>query len=64
MLYRMVKSINRGDYPDIDVYDLGAWSCILEASEESARNRSKAVDVPDFTRGKWKHRKPLATYLT
>ena len=64
MLYRMVKSINRGDYPDIDVYDLGAWSCILEASEESARNRSKAVDVPDFPRGKWKHRKPLATYLT
>ena len=44
---------------DQDVYDLASWSAINELSERSVRNRSRAVDVPDFTRGGWKTAKPL-----
>ena len=59
MLYVLVKGFNKGVHPDIDVYDLAAWSCLVEVSEQSARNRSKPVDIPDFTRGAWKSRTPL-----
>ena len=59
MLYTLVKGFNKGAYPDIDVYDLAAWSCLVEVTEISSRNRSKPVDIPDFTRGKWKNRSPL-----
>jgi hypothetical protein len=31
----------------------------VELSERSARNRSRPVEFPDFTRGLWKTRKPL-----
>ena len=39
---------------DMDVYDLASWCAVCELSEKSARNRSKALDFPDFTRGAWK----------
>ena len=39
---------------DMDVYDLAASSCLCELTERSVRNRSKAIDVPDFTRGRWR----------
>ncbi len=42
----------------MDVYDAAAWSAISPLSEESIANGSKPVDIPDFTRGKWKTRKP------
>jgi hypothetical protein len=38
----------------MDVYDLASWCSICELSERSAKNRSAAVDIPDFTRGAWK----------
>ena len=41
---------------DTDVYDLAAWCAVGELSERSARNRSAAVDFPDFTRGVWKRK--------
>ena len=44
---------------DSDVYDLASWSSINELSERSVRNRSEAVDIPDFTRGGWQTAKPL-----
>jgi hypothetical protein len=39
---------------DMDVYDLAASSCLCELTEKSVRSRSKAMDVPDFTRGGWR----------
>ena len=44
---------------DMDVYDLAASSCLCELTEISVRNRSKSMDVPDFTRGAWETAKPL-----
>jgi len=57
--YRVINALITGTYPDIDVYDTVAWSAIVELSERSARNRSQVVDFPDFTRSRWKTRKPL-----
>jgi len=55
-LYRLVKNLQRGLPPDIDVYDAVTWSAISPLSEQSVANRNRSVDIPDFTRGKWKHR--------
>jgi len=59
MLYSLIRALRTGIYPDIDVYDTAAWTCIVELSDRSARNRSHPVDIPDLTCGKWKTRKPL-----
>ena len=44
---------------DMDVYDLATTCSLCELTEVSVRNRSKCVDVPDFTRGGWRTAKPL-----
>jgi hypothetical protein len=43
----------------MDVYDAAALSAVTELSERSIASRSASVDFPDFTRGKWRSRKPL-----
>jgi hypothetical protein len=57
--YRLISSLQKGEPLDQDVYDAAAWSAIVGASVESVANRSKPVDIPDFTRGKWKTNPPL-----
>ena len=57
--YRLVQSLLRGEPMDMDVYDAAALSAVSELSERSIANRSRTVDFPDFTRGKWKQRAPL-----
>jgi predicted dehydrogenase len=57
--YRLIASLQKGEPLDQDVYDAAAWSAIVEASIESVANKSKPVDIPDFTRGKWKTNPPL-----
>lgn len=56
---RLMRALQTGHYPDQDIYDGVAMSCIVELSSNSLSNRSKAVDFPDFTRGTWKNRKPI-----
>lgn len=58
-LYRLVKNLQEGKPLDIDVYDAAAWSVIVPLSEASVAGRSKPMDIPDFTRGKWKKRAPI-----
>ncbi len=49
---------NKTEFP-LDVYDAATWSIITKLTEESALNKSRPVDFPDFTRSKWKDRKPM-----
>ncbi|MFO7668017.1 MAG: Gfo/Idh/MocA family oxidoreductase [Bacteroidales bacterium] len=42
----------------IDVYESVLMSCVVGLSGESIAKGSQPVEVPDFTRGKWKTRKP------
>ncbi|MCK5270508.1 MAG: Gfo/Idh/MocA family oxidoreductase [Sedimentisphaerales bacterium] len=57
--YRLINALRKGIVPDMDVYDAVTWSVVSELSEISVANRSKPVDFPDFTRGKWKIKRPL-----
>ena len=57
--YRLVDALRSGRYPDMDVYDAAAWSAVSELSERSVADRSRPVDFPDFTRGKWKTNAPI-----
>lgn len=59
-LWRLIQCLRRGEPTDMDVYDAAAWSVMVELSERSVANRSAAMDVPDFTRGRWESRPPLA----
>lgn len=58
MLWRIVYCLRHGLPMDMDVYDAASWSVIGPLTEWSVKNRSKPIDVPDFTRGKWKTSKP------
>ena len=50
---RLIYCLRHGLPLDIDVYDAAEWSCLAELSERSAREGSRPVSVPDFTRGHW-----------
>ena len=57
--YRLIKALRTGSPMDMDVYDAAALSAVSALSEKSIANKSKAIDFPDFTRGKWKTNPPL-----
>jgi len=57
--YRLIQSLRRGEPLDQDVYDAAAWSAIVGASVRSVATKGRPVDIPDFTRGKWKTNPPL-----
>ena len=59
MHYRLAQCLLRGEAPDMDVYDAAATSAVTELSERSIASKSRTIDFPDFTRGKWHTRKPL-----
>lgn len=51
---RWAYCLQQGLPLDTDVYDLASWCAVSELSERSARNRSRSIDIPDFTGGIWK----------
>jgi hypothetical protein len=58
MDWRLIDCLRNGLPLDQDVYDAAAWSAVGPLSEASVKNRSKSMDVPDFTRGAWKTNRP------
>lgn len=42
-----------------DVYDLATWYAITPLSEKSIEGNGASQEMPDFTRGKYKNRKPV-----
>ncbi len=59
VLRAFIESIKNKVAPPMDVYDAAAWSAISPLSEESIKNNSASVAIPDFTRGKWKTNQPI-----
>jgi hypothetical protein len=57
--YRLIHCLRNGLPMDMDVYDAAAWSVVSELSERSVASRSRPMDFPDFTRGKWRSYPPL-----
>jgi hypothetical protein len=60
MAYRLIQCMKLGIEPDIDVYDAASWSAPAPLSEKSLAKGSAPVNFPDFTRGAWETRAPLA----
>lgn len=56
----LIKALREDKMPYFDVYDSVTSSVIFPLSNQSVAGRSKTIDVPDFTKGKWKTRKPLS----
>ncbi len=52
-----VESIKRKTATPQDVYDAVTWSAITPLSEKSILHGGETLDFPDFTNGKWMHRK-------
>jgi hypothetical protein len=52
--YRLIKCLREGVPTDMNVYDAAALSAVVELSVQSTAKRARAVDVPDFTRGRWR----------
>jgi hypothetical protein len=59
MDWRLIDCLRNGLPLDQDVYDGALWSAVFPVSERSVANKSRTVDVPDFTRGAWKTNKPV-----
>jgi hypothetical protein len=53
---RLVNALRENKLPDWDVYDSVTSSSIAPLTEASVANKGKAIDFPDFTKGKWKTR--------
>jgi predicted dehydrogenase len=58
MDWRLIDCLRNGLPLDQDVYDAATWSAVAPLSEKSVANKSRTVDVPDFTKGAWKNNKP------
>ena len=52
-----VESVKRKTNTPQDVYDAVTWSAITPLSETSIQQGGETLDFPDFTNGKWMHRK-------
>ena len=59
MDWRLIDNLRNGLPLDEDVYDAALWSSIAPLSEKSVANRSRSMDIPDFTKGAWKTNKPV-----
>lgn len=63
MDWRLIDCLRNGLPVDMDVYDAASWSCILPLSVRSVAQKSRTVDIPDFTRGAWKNNQPVSLSL-
>lgn len=54
-----IECIKRNIEFPLDVYDLATWYAITPLSEKSIAENSAVQEIPDFTKGKWKTRKPV-----
>ncbi len=53
-----IECIKRDVPFPLDVYDLATWYAITPLSQKSIAMGGQVQNIPDFTRGKWKTRKP------
>lgn len=54
MMYRLIRSLNKGVSLDLNVYDGVLWSLVGALSEKSVAFGNKKVNIPDITNGAWK----------
>jgi predicted dehydrogenase len=57
--WRLINCLREGQPTDQNVYDGVAWSVIGPLTEWSVKNGGRPIQVPDFTRGRWRSLEPL-----
>jgi predicted dehydrogenase len=57
--YRLIKCLRAGAPLDQTVYDAAALSAVVDLSVRSVARAGKPVEVPDFSRGRWRTTPPL-----
>ncbi|WP_316788575.1 Gfo/Idh/MocA family protein [Pedobacter frigoris] len=62
VIHAFIESVKRNLPTPLDVYDAAAWSAITPLSEQSIEMGNETIDFPDFTSGKWMHRKPVFAF--
>ncbi len=60
MMLDFIDNVRKGSEADlsVDPYDAVTWSTLNDLTEMSVNNKSRPIDCPDFTVGRWQHRKP------
>ena len=58
MFYSFIDALRKGEEMPIDVYDAAAWMSITYLTAQSIAQGGAAVEIPDFTNGKYKERQP------
>jgi Oxidoreductase family, NAD-binding Rossmann fold len=53
-VWRFVQMMRLGLVPDHDVYDGATWTVVNPLSTESLKRGGRPVNIPDFTRGRWR----------
>jgi predicted dehydrogenase len=59
LIQAFLEAARTNSNPPQDVYDAAMWSVISPLSEQSIAEGSTPVQIPDFTRGKWRDRRPV-----
>jgi predicted dehydrogenase len=59
VLNAFIECLKRGTPFPLDVYDLATWYAVTPLSEKSIEEGGQVQQFPDFTKGKWKERKPI-----
>jgi hypothetical protein len=55
----MVECLRNGQPLDQNVYESALWSAVRPLSSQSEKEGGAPQVFPDFTRGDWKHTRPL-----
>jgi hypothetical protein len=53
-VHDFVKMVRENRKPWVDAYDCATWSSLLELSRRALDRKGAPVEIPDFTKGKWK----------
>ncbi len=52
--FRLIACLRAGLPTDMNVYDAASLSAVVDLSVKSNTGRARAMDFPDFTRGRWR----------
>ena len=58
MLTSFINALLEGKEMPVDVYDAVTWMCVGYLTEQSIAQGGNSVEIPDFTKGAYKTRKP------
>lgn len=59
-MHQFLGAVRNRTQTPIDVYDTATWSAITPLTVDSVSRHSAPAEFPDFTKGKWKNRQPVA----